>query len=245
MRRLLFFCGYMLIFLLWSLVAIFSFPFVPLKRRTLLCYHAYKVFEVWLSLCAGIRVVYDYAATLPKDTNYIIVANHQSIWDAFALTVLRRPSVTVLKEELMRIPIGGLALRTIDPIVLRRKNLVQSMRRIHTQGMARLRQGYNLVIFPQGTRVSPPALGAFSPAAVRLALASGKAILPIAHNSGELLSSIGALKRSGCLRVKIGPPMYFKPTTNRAEQQAAHKQVIARLVSMMREVHTGALADKI
>ena len=241
MRRLLFFCGYILIFLMWSCVAIVSFPFVPLKRRTLLCYYAYKVFEFWLSLCAGIRVVYDYAADLPRDTNYIIVANHQSIWDAFAMTVLRLPSVTVLKEELVRIPLGGLALKTLHPIVLRRKNLVQSMRRIHTQGMAKLRQGYNLVIFPQGTRVPPPALGGFSPAAVRLALASGKAILPVAHNSGELLSSIGMLRRNGYLRVKVGPPMYFHPTRDRAKQQAAQKQVVARLINMMRAAHTGPL----
>ena len=237
MRGLLFFCGYIVILLCWSLVTILTFPFVPLKKRGILCRYAYRAFESWLRLAVGIRVLYDYAEPIPENENYIIVANHQTAWDAFAMNTLCLPSVTVLKYELMQIPLIGWGLMTIDPIVIRRKNLVQSMRQIYEKGSRKLREGFHLVIFPQGTRVSPPAVGELSAAPVRLALLTNKPLLPVVHNSGELLSSGGVFKRGGELRIRIGPPIRPQDFGGSAGKQAIRLKLAEQMSEMLRLTH--------
>ena len=49
--------------------------------------------------------------------------------------------------------VGG--LRLLDPIAINRKNKLQSLKFIIQKGTKKLTNGWNIIYFPQGTRVKP------------------------------------------------------------------------------------------
>lgn len=236
-RILIFYVGYYLILLLWVLFMLGIAVWLPLRWRTGCCYVFYLSYEIWLKLCLNIRVHYEYASSLSPGENYIIMANHQTEWEAFALIAVRRPTVIVLKDELMRLPFFGWAVAILDPIVIQRDNLVESMRRIYIQGSQKLAQGYSLVIFPQGTRVAPPKLGKCNPSAARMALATGKSLVLIAHNSGEHIPQ-GLSAASGTINVKVSAPISPQGHT----KDSLYRKAIEMMERMMEEVHQNGAA---
>lgn len=236
-RSIIFYPVYILIVIVWASLMFLSAPVTSVNNRLYICYAFSKVYEKWLYLCCGVKIFYSYEVSLPQEQNYIIMANHESSWDAYGMTVLRRPSVTVLKRELLRIPIFGWALTLIKPISLNRANLVQSMKRIYSQGQEKLKQGYNLVIFPQGTRGTLPNIIPFKNSAINLSLASGYPILPIAHNSGELLPVGKFLKRPGNLNVIIGSPL--EPNNHSKEEFT--KLVMDKMHELLKRAHNSPI----
>lgn len=236
-RSMIFYPVYMLIVLGWASTMFIVSPFMPVKNRLFIGFIFSKIYEKWLYLCCGVQIVYSYEVALPRQQNYVIMANHESAWEAYGLTVMRRPSVTVIKRELLRIPIFGWALTLMNPISLNRANLVQSMKRIYSQGQERLSQGYNLLIFPQGTRGSLPMISPFKNSAINLSLASGYPILPIAHNSGELLPVGKFIKHPGKLNVIIGTPL---DPHNHTKAEFS-KLVMDKMQDMLRRAHNSPI----
>ena len=232
-RLLLFYGGYYLIIALWVLAMLCISVWFPLRHRGFFCFIFYRLYEAWLGLCLNIRVDYDYESALSGNENYIVAANHQTEWEAFALTSIWRPSVTVLKEELMRLPFFGWSMALLHPIALRREHPVESIRKLHERGRAHLRQGYNLVIFPQGTRVPPPNLGRFSLGPVKMALETGKSLLLIAHNSGRHMPRGFSGGTAGVIYVKIAAPISPLGHT----KDSLSRQLIGTMERMMTEVH--------
>ncbi len=230
---MIFYPFYILLVLAWAMTMLLISPWVALNNRIAISSIFTNLYEKWIFLCCGIRVVYTYEVPLPLQQNYIIMANHESAWDAYCLTVIRQPSVTVLKQELLNIPIFGLAVRMLKPISLNRKQLIQSMKRIYSQGQERLNQGYNLLIFPQGTRSVLPTIGKFNPSAINLSLASGYPILPVAHNAGEFLPVGKLLKYPGTLNVCIGKPLH--PGNHSKKEFSA--LVMSSMNTMLKQVH--------
>ncbi len=239
-RSMIFYPFYILLTISWASTMLIIAPFIPVKHRTYICFIFLRIYEKWLYLCCGIKVVYTYETNLPATQNYVIMANHESSWEAFSLTAIRRPSVTILKRELLRIPLFGWALTLIKPISLNRANLVQSMKRIYSQGQERLNQGYNLLIFPQGTRGSLPMISPFKNSAINLALSSGYPILPVAHNSGELLPTGKFIKHPGRLNVLIGSPL---DPSNHSKGEFA-KLVMDKMHAMIKQVHQSPVVFK-
>jgi 1-acyl-sn-glycerol-3-phosphate acyltransferase len=74
-----------------------------------------------------------------------------------------------------------------------------------TQGRERLKQGFYVIIFPEGTRVAPGQKRRYKPGGAYLATRVGCKVVPIAHNSGELWPRQSFLKKPGTVTVSIGP----------------------------------------
>src|SRR5690606_40547463 len=72
------------------------------------------------------------------------------LFTLFPYTTLFR---SILKKELLRIPFFGWGLATTRPIAIDRSNPVQALKDVKKKGLARLQQGNNLLIFPEGTRI--------------------------------------------------------------------------------------------
>ena len=206
---------------------------MSVRYRLDICYFYIKLYELWLGLCCNIRMVYRYESDLPSKQNYVIMANHESSWDAYALTTLLRPSTTVLKKELLRMPLFGWSLAMIKPISLSRENIVQSTKRVFIQGQDALKNGYNLVIFPQGTRSKLPYINRFNPSAVNLSIKSGYPLLLVAHNSGELLPVGKFLKHPGQLSILVSEPIY--PV--RHSKESLNKLVLEKMEEMIKQTH--------
>ncbi|MDR3750334.1 MAG: AMP-binding protein [Terracidiphilus sp.] len=86
-----------------------------------------------------------------------------------------------------------------------------------------LDHGFNVLVFPEGSRSAAGELAQFRPGIGLLARQSGAAVLPMAiRGLGKLKASRGRWFRSGAIEVVIGQPLRFSP----AETEAA---ITARL----------------
>jgi 1-acyl-sn-glycerol-3-phosphate acyltransferase len=137
--------------------------------------------------------------------NGVILCKHQSTWETIGLQAIFPSVCFILKKELLRLPIWGWAMATLEPIAIDRQAKSAAMKQILREGERRLRKGRWLVIFPEGTRVAPGQKGRYGASGGILANRSGYPVLPIAHNAGEYWARGGLLKRPGTISVRIGP----------------------------------------
>ena len=189
--------------IVFSFIALLSFPFSPFVR--------YRIITLWNRLVVaaargllGIRYEIRGMENLP-DHPVIVMAKHQSAWETIALPILFRPQSMVLKKELLRIPFFGWGLALTSPIAIDRKAGKEALRQIVAQGRRRMEQGFWVTIFPEGTRVKPGESGRYAIGGAWLATHTGTPVLPVAHNAGEVWPRHSFIKHPGTITVSIGP----------------------------------------
>ena len=146
------------------------------------------------------------------NTPSVIMCKHQSEWETFYLQTIFPSLCTILKQELLRIPFFGWALKQMEPIAINRSAPKEALRKVQTMGLKRLEQGRSVLIFPEGTRVKPGARGRYARSGANLAIASESLILPIAHNAGLHWQS-KQKKTAGTITFVIGAPISTKDKT--------------------------------
>ena len=75
------------------------------------------------------------------------------------------------------------------------------------QGEERLASGCWVVVFPEGTRVPPGVRGRFKQGGARLAVHTGRPVVPVAHNAGDCWPRNSFFKYPGTIHVVIGEPI--------------------------------------
>tara|TARA_B100000886_G_scaffold290126_1_gene215358 strand:- start:3657 stop:4256 length:600 start_codon:yes stop_codon:yes gene_type:complete len=144
---------------------------------------------------------------IPK-SSCILVSNHQGQWESFFLQTLVIPSSSIIKQELLYIPIFGWALACLKPIHLRRSKKYISMKKVIKDGSKKLKQGTSLIIFPEGTRTDPKyGIKKFSNSCGLLSVENKVPIIPICHNSGLYWKNRKFIKDKGNVKVIIGQPI--------------------------------------
>jgi 1-acyl-sn-glycerol-3-phosphate acyltransferase len=113
----------------------------------------------------------------------------------------------VLKREILWIPIVGWGTRCMRPIAIDRNAGISAVNQVVQQGRERLAAGMWVLVFPEGTRVAPGQSRKYGISGALLAAASGRCIVPVAHDAGRYWRRRGLLKRRGTVRVVIGPPI--------------------------------------
>ena len=174
-------------------------------RYKILITWAHFVFR-WLGFCCGIKYQVTGLENVPA-TPCVILAKHQSMWETLCLPYLLQPTTFVLKQELMRIPLFNTGLALAEPIVIDRSQTTAAARKMLKEGTERLSKGYNVLIFPEGTRVAPREWGRIKPTGARLACNAKVPILPIVHNAGEHWGAKQFIKYPGTIQIIIGAPL--------------------------------------
>lgn len=146
------------------------------------------------------------AEHIPK-TPSIVLSKHQSAWETLAFQKIFPPQVWVLKKELLRIPFFGWGLAMTSPIAIDRNTGKAALEQVVEQGMDRLKQGFWVVIFPEGTRIAPGKKGKYRIGGAWLATHTNVQVVPVAHNAGEFWGRNSYIKRPGTITVSIGAPI--------------------------------------
>ena len=142
------------------------------------------------------------------NTPCIVVSNHQGQWESFFLQTLFIPSTSIIKKELLLIPLFGWALRCMKPITLNRMNRVISLKKVIKKGVIKLKNGFSIILFPEGTRISPEkGIQPFARSCGLLSVKSGFPVLPICHNSGKYWKNKKFIKSPGEVVLRIGEPI--------------------------------------
>lgn len=181
---------------------------VALPYRWRFCFFSQWSFFLlwWARICCGVRYVVEGIDNIPE-TPCVVMAKHQSAWETLALQYWFRPQTWVLKQELLKIPFIGWALKLLAPIAVDRSARKESMQQVLEQGIERLRDRRWVVVFPEGTRVPAGYSGRYRRGGAVLAHATGYAVIPVAHNAGEIWPKNSFLKYPGTIRVRIGAPI--------------------------------------
>jgi 1-acyl-sn-glycerol-3-phosphate acyltransferase len=162
----------------------------------------------WILWGCGIRVDVDGLEHVDRHRPQIFMPNHQSALDVAA--VLRAIPVGfrfVAKKEIKRIPFIGWAAMGGGHIIVDRGDNAQAVARLK-EAARRIRDGTNVIIFPEGTRSVSGALREFKSGGFHLAIQSGVPIVPVSVSGSQRLTPKRSLKvRSGRLRVAIGKPI--------------------------------------
>ena len=142
------------------------------------------------------------------NTPFVMVANHQSPWESFFLQTLFLPTSSIMKKEILLIPFFGWAISRLKPISINRKLKVESLKKVVEIGGERIRGGYAVLVFPEGTRKKPEeGIGKFGNSCGLLASNETVPIIPICHNSGKYWINKSFKKKSGDINVVIGNPI--------------------------------------
>ncbi|WP_456268298.1 1-acyl-sn-glycerol-3-phosphate acyltransferase [Kushneria sp. AK178] len=212
LRSFLFYTGYLAAIMV-SAVTLVPLAFcLPLNARfrVLNLYNHFIVF--WFGLCCGVRYRVEGRANIP-DAPCVVLANHQSEWETLFLQTIKSPMCTVLKQELLKIPVFGWALRMLRPIPLDRSRPSRALRAVLSEGADRLASGLSVLLFPEGTRVPPGERRRFNKSGIHMACRAGAPILPVAHNAGEHWPGKSFIKRPGQINVVIGEPIMTRDRT--------------------------------
>lgn len=230
-RSALFYAGYFIAMLVCGVLFLPPSPFVPLRSRYRLL-NLYNHFIVaWFRLACGVRYEIRGREQLPRGP-CVILANHQCEWETVFLQLLKPPVCTVLKKELLNIPIFGWALRLLHPIALDRSRPARAMKQVLTQGQRRLEEGLSVLIFPEGTRVAPGHRRRYSKSGTVIACRAGVPVVPVAHNAGERWPGRHWVKKPGTLRLVVGEPIATDGRTPEAVLEEVEAWIEARLAEI-------------
>jgi len=206
LRSALFYSGYSLLTVWFSLTGVLFLSWLPYRARA--AYLGYWNFATlhWLRLTCGVRFTIRGLERLPPGP-CVILSKHQSQWETYFLQVMKRPVATVLKQELLNVPFFGWGLRLLEPIAIDRGSPKQALKHIMEDGQRRLEQGRSVMIFPEGTRTPVGQVGNYARSGATLACKAGVPVVPVAHNAGRCWPAKKFIKYPGLIEVVIGAPI--------------------------------------
>jgi 1-acyl-sn-glycerol-3-phosphate acyltransferase len=160
---------------------------------------------------AGVKVDVEGAERLRGEGPRVLVANHESWFDVFALCAsLPLGYRFAVKKELEKVPIWGAAWIACGHISVDRHNrqaAIQSIERARALSGGE-QADMVIVFFPEGTRTETGALLPFKKGAFVLALQLGVPIIPVAVIGGRQVMPKHSLRiRPGRMRVVVGDPI--------------------------------------
>jgi 1-acyl-sn-glycerol-3-phosphate acyltransferase len=161
----------------------------------------------WLIVhTSGVKVEIDGLEHLAGLKSYVLVCNHQSFFDIFAICAwMPGEPRFVAKQELGKIPVLGLAMRRSGHIMIDRAKGGQAIRK----ALKIAREGFSIVVFAEGTRFSDNRVHPFNDGAAWLGIATRQKCVPMAVSGTASFFPRGArIVRPGRrMRMAIGPPI--------------------------------------
>jgi 1-acyl-sn-glycerol-3-phosphate acyltransferase len=146
-----------------------------------------------------------------KNQSYIIIANHQSNFDAPAAVLsLGIPFRWVAKKELLKVPLFGQALRATGAVFIDRADRQKAIESIH-QSIARLPPGVGLFFFAEGSRSADGRIRPFKKGGFFTAIETGWPVLPVTINGSRRVLPKGSLAfQPGTIEVVVGEPIEIR-----------------------------------
>ena len=181
-------------------------------------------------LICGIRLQVSGLEHIP-DGAALIASRHQSAFDTFVWLTLLPRCCYVFKDDLSRIPLFGPLISAAGMIEVDRDAGGAAIRGLLRGADRAVREQRQIVIFPEGTRSEPGRPGMLQPGILALASRTGLPVVPVATDSGHFWGRRSFRKRSGTIRIVIGPPI-----ASRTERQALLRALEGGMAALDRRV---------
>jgi len=204
-RSLIFYTGLLPLTIFFSIISlsVLVLPATP-RYKIIICWSQLTL--SWLKITCGLKWVVSGAENITPQPS-IILCKHQSDWETIAMQMIFPKQTQVLKKELLWIPFFGWGLACLSPIAINRKLGSESIKKILEIGQKKLKTGWWVLLFPEGTRTLVGKTGKFTQTGAALALAADCPIIPVAHNAGVFWKKNSLKKYPGTIDVVIGAPI--------------------------------------
>lgn len=117
--------------------------------------------------------------SISEDEPFVLIANHQSNIDIpLLLGYFPKQIGFVAKKEMQNWPIIGLWMKRIKCVFLDRKNPREGIKSMRV-AIENIKNGYSIVIFPEGTRSKTGEIDEFKKGSFKLAIDPGVKIIPV------------------------------------------------------------------
>ena len=170
------------------------------------------------------------AENIDPSKAYVMVLNHQSMVDILSIYNLPLVFKWVSKREVYKIPMVGRLLYMHGDIVINRSSPKEAMQFVHTKGMAWLKKGASVSIFPEGTRSKDGEIHNFKAGAFILAKDAGVPILPVVVEGTDTMRRKGSPWMNWRNRVTI---KVLPPVSKERVAEASIKEVMAEVHETM------------
>ena len=230
-RSLLFYFGYVGSGMIQgSICKVLPF-FVPLKKRFAYI-TSWNIFVVWwLKVSCNIKLHIDGEENIPEGP-CIVLSKHQSPWETMFLLPRFNPLAIILKKELLRIPFFGWGLESLDPIPIDRGSPKAALKQIMSIGVERIKDGYSVLVFPEGTRIDPGEAGSYARSGSNLSIRTGAPVIFVAHNAGNSWRAHKFMKLPGSIKVKFSEPVYPEGHTSKSLMDLAKNWIETEVKEM-------------
>ena len=162
----------------------------------------------WTSFCLqfflSTKIIIKGKENIIKNKKFFIASSHQSMFETFFLQVIFNSPVFILKKELLMIPIFGWYLKKIGSISIKRNKVAKENLSFFDDISKQINSSDRpLIIFPQGTRLSPEDRSTFKKGSSRIYEELKILCQPIAINSGKTWPKKGSKKINTVLTISI------------------------------------------
>ena len=164
---------------------------------------------------------------IPAGEGVVFCANHSAAIDPllFCISLPRSVPVAIMaKAEVMRLPVIGTFFRALGAFsVSRGSSDMRSMR----YAIKTVKDGANLLVFPEGTRVKQPGQVRAKGGVVMIAMRTGAQLLPVYIGGKKCLF--------GSVRVVFGAPRHAQTASRRAtaeEYQTFADETLKRIYAL-------------
>ena len=141
---------------------------------------------------------------IDENRKFFIAASHQSMFETFYLQTIFNSPIFILKKELTLIPIFGWYLKKIGSISIKRNKIAKNNLDFFGNISEKLMNSKRpLIIFPQGTRVSPDERPPFKKGVCRIYEELKIICQPVAINSGYVWPKRGHKNSQRTITISI------------------------------------------
>jgi 1-acyl-sn-glycerol-3-phosphate acyltransferase len=161
----------------------------------------------FLLFTTGTRLHIEGLENIPRDRPYCYIGNHQAYADILTMMAATPEAIGfIAKDNLKYVPVIRTWMVYLGCYFLKRDSLKDGMRAI-LYGADRVKQGYPMVIFPEGTRSKGPDMLPFRKGGVKLATKSKALAVPVStFGSYRILEKYGHPTPTW-IGVKFHPPV--------------------------------------
>lgn len=194
-----------LFYVVTAILAIVGLPVLISQKATIRYAQSWARLILWLlKVVAGTRVEFRGLENIPPGP-IIVAAKHQSTLETLALCVPFDRFTYVLKRELMWIPLIGWYLARAGMVPIDRSKGSQTMTLMNAAAAKAMREGRQLIIFPEGTRRAAGAPPAYKQGLSHLYAALKVPCLPVALNTGLYWRRHGFRRMPGTTVIEMLP----------------------------------------
>ncbi|MCB2355020.1 lysophospholipid acyltransferase family protein [Clostridium estertheticum] len=193
--------------------------------------YLFKVATNWANFilkAANLNLTVSGRENIPKEA-CLFVGNHQSNLDIpVILSNMNNITGAVAKKSMIKIPIMSYWMKQIHCVFMDRENPRQALKDI-AEGVEYLKNGYSMLIFPEGTRSRSNTMGEFKKGSMRLAIKAGVPIVPITlyDTYTALEGNNGKIKRAKA-KLIFGKPIYLDDMSK--EEKANISDVVQNII---------------